>query len=89
MGNCATAATEESVNLPPGFQRITLSGGIRQQGLMYEEPDTESDNSGREEDEDIEQGEHGNSDSELTSFGEEDDIEGDIDQDFFEAVCSL
>ena len=34
-----------TVNLPPGFQRITRSGGIRQQELTNEEPDTGSDDS--------------------------------------------
>ncbi len=37
-----------TVNLPPGFQRITRSGGIRQQELTNEEPDTGSDDSGGE-----------------------------------------
>lgn len=52
----ATAAVEESVNLPPGFQRITRSGGIRQQGLTYEELNTESDDSGGENNEEPDTG---------------------------------
>lgn len=56
--------------------------------MTNEEPDTESDDSGVEESEEIEEGERGDSDSGLTILEKGHGIEEGIGQDFLEAASA-
>lgn len=58
-------------NLRICLQQITCSGGIFEQGLTYEKPDTGSYSSIGEEDEEIEEEVQGDSGSELATFAKD------------------
>lgn len=68
------------LNLAPGLRRI--------RGLTFQEPDTDSDYSGGEEDKKIEEGERGDSDSGLTIFEDGYGTEDHTGHNFLEAASA-